>query len=102
MLTNAVPTTSGPILGAEQGAVRAFKGVPFATAGRFARATPRRPWTEPRRCTDYGAYAPQPGYLDHDDEASCLSLNIWAPVGADRPLPVLFFIHGGAFVTGGG
>lgn len=40
MLTNAVPTTNGPILGVEQGAVRAFKGIPFATARRFAKATP--------------------------------------------------------------
>jgi para-nitrobenzyl esterase len=102
MLTNAVPTTRGPVIGAEQGAVRAFKGVPFATARRFARATPPLPWTEPRQCTDYGAYAPQPGHLDHAIEESCLSLNIWTPAGIDRPLPVLFFIHGGAFVTGGG
>ncbi|MCK1388025.1 carboxylesterase family protein [Bradyrhizobium sp. 21] len=102
MLTHAVPTTSGPILGAEQGAVRAFKGVPFAIARRFAKATPPPAWAEPRQCTDYGAFAPQPGHLDHADEAACLSLNIWAPAGADRPLPVLFFIHGGAFVTGGG
>jgi len=102
MLTNAVPTTGGPVVGVEQGAVRAFKGVPFAIARRFARATPPPAWTEPRRCTDYGAYAPQPGHLDHADEAACLSLNIWTPAGADRPLPVLFFIHGGAFVTGGG
>jgi para-nitrobenzyl esterase len=102
MLTNAVPTTGGPVVGVEQGAVRAFKGVPFAIARRFARATPLPAWTESRRCTDYGAYAPQPGHLDHADEAACLSLNIWTPAGADRPLPVLFFIHGGAFVTGGG
>ncbi|UPK37379.1 carboxylesterase family protein [Bradyrhizobium sp. 186] len=102
MLTNAVPTTSGPIVGAEQAGVRAFKGVPFAIAPRFAKATPPPGWTEPRQCTDYGAYAPQPGHLDHADEASCLSLNIWTPAAADRPLPVLFFVHGGAFVTGGG
>ncbi|WGD54240.1 carboxylesterase family protein [Bradyrhizobium sp. CB1650] len=102
MLTGAVPTTSGPVLGAEQAGVRVFKGVPFAVARRFAKATPPRAWTEPRRCTDYGAYAPQPGHLDHADEDSCLSLNIWAPAAVDRPLPVLFFIHGGAFVTGGG
>ncbi|QAU50036.1 carboxylesterase/lipase family protein [Bradyrhizobium guangzhouense] len=101
MLTNAVPTTLGPVIGAEQGHVRAFKGVPFAIARRFAKATPPPAWTEPRRCTDYGPYAPQPGHLDQPEEA-CLSLNIWTPVGADRPLPVLFFIHGGAFVTGGG
>ncbi|UVO38444.1 carboxylesterase family protein [Bradyrhizobium arachidis] len=101
MLTNAVQTTLGPIMGAEQGTVRAFKGVPFATARRFAKAMPPPAWTEPRRCTDYGAYAPQPGHLDQAEE-SCLSLNIWTPVGTGRPLPVLFFIHGGAFVTGGG
>ncbi|MBV9978500.1 carboxylesterase family protein [Bradyrhizobium sp.] len=102
MLTNAVSTTSGPVIGAEQHGVRAFKGVPFAASRRFAKAVPPRPWTEPRRCTDYGAYAPQPGHLDHADEESCLSLNIWTPSAVDRPLPVLFWIHGGAFVTGGG
>ncbi|MHC2625635.1 para-nitrobenzyl esterase [Bradyrhizobium huanghuaihaiense] len=101
MLTNAVPTTNGPVVGAEQGAVRAFKGVPFATARRFAKATRPPAWTEPRRCTDYGAFAPQPGHLDQAEE-SCLSLNVWTPAGVDRPLPVMVFIHGGAFVTGGG
>jgi para-nitrobenzyl esterase len=101
MLSNAVSTTNGPVVGTEQGAVRAFKGVPFAIARRFAKAVPPAKWTEPLSCTDYGAYAPQSGHLDHADEGACLSLNIWAPA-ADRPLPVLFFIHGGAFVTGGG
>ena len=84
MLTNVVPTTSGPVAGTEQAGVRAFKGVPFAIALRFARATPPPAWTEPRQCTDYGAYAPQPGHLDHADESSCLSLNIWTPAAADR------------------
>jgi len=102
MLTNAVSTTNGPVVGAEQDGLRAFKGVPFAAARRFARAVPPRAWTEPRRCTDYGAYAPQPGHLDQAAEEACLSLNIWVPAKADGPLPVLFFIHGGAFVTGGG
>ncbi|QOG17117.1 MULTISPECIES: carboxylesterase/lipase family protein [Bradyrhizobium] len=102
MLTNAVSTTSGPIVGAERNGMRAFKGVPFATARRFAKAIAPRAWTEPRHCMDYGAYAPQPGHLEQADEASCLSLNIWTPAGVDRPLPVMFFIHGGAFVTGGG
>lgn len=102
MLTHAVSTTSGPVVGGEQDGLRAFKGVPFATARRFARAVPPRAWTEPRRYTDYGAYAPQPGHLDQAAEEACLSLNIWVPAKAEGPLPVLFFIHGGAFVTGGG
>lgn len=102
MLTSAVQTTSGPVVGTTQAGMRAFKGVPFATAPRFAKAMPPKAWTEPLRCTGYGAYAPQPGHLDHADEAACLSLNIWTRAEADRPLPVLVFIHGGAFVTGGG
>ncbi len=102
MLTNAVPTTSGPITGIEQDGVSAFKGVPFATSRRCGSAVPPRPWSEPRHCTEYGPYAPQPGHPESSDEAGCLSLNIFTPAAADRPLPVLFFIHGGAFVTGGG
>jgi para-nitrobenzyl esterase len=102
MMTNAIPTTGGPVIGLRQHGVRAFKGLPFATAKRFAKAMRPRPWTEPRRCTDYGPYAPQPGHLDRSDETGCLSLNIFTPAEVDRPLPVLFFIHGGAFVTGGG
>ncbi|MGV7219306.1 carboxylesterase/lipase family protein [Bradyrhizobium sp. UFLA05-112] len=102
MLTQAVSTTSGAVIGLEQGGVRAFRGVPYATARRFAKAVPPRAWSEPIACTAYGAYAPQPGHLDHANEPTCLSLNIFAPAAAYRPLPVLFFIHGGAFVTGGG
>ncbi len=102
MLTSAVLTTSGPVVGLTQDGVRAFKGMPFAEARRFRRAVPLRLWTEPRRCLDYGPYAPQPGHLDSSDEAGCLSLNIFTPAVVDKPLPVLFFIHGGAFVTGGG
>ncbi|MHC2282674.1 para-nitrobenzyl esterase [Bradyrhizobium diazoefficiens] len=100
MLTSAVQTTSGPVVGTTQAGMRAFKGVPFATAPRFAKAMPPKAWTEPLRCTGYGAYAPQPGHLDHADEAACLSLNIWTPAEADRPLPVLVFIHGGADYDG--
>jgi para-nitrobenzyl esterase len=102
MLTNAVSTTSGPVTGLVQNGMRVFKGVPYATARRFAKAVPPAGWTAPLSCTDFGPYAPQPGHLDHAIEEACLSLNVWTPAGADRPLPVLFFVHGGAFVTGGG
>lgn len=101
MVTKAVSTSSGPAIGIEQNGVCAFKGVPYASARRFAKAVPPPTWTEPLSCTDYGSFAPQPGHLDHAVEEFCLGLNIWAPA-ADRPLPVLFFVHGGAFTTGGG
>ena len=102
MLTKPVRTTNGTVIGVEQNGVRAFKGVPFATSRRFTKPGPPSAWTEPRHCANYGPYAPQPDHLDSSDEAECLSLNIWTPSVVDRPLPVLFWIHGGAFVTGGG
>ena len=102
MLTRPVATSSGPVIGVTQNGVRAFKGVPFAIAQRFRRAVPPHPWAAPRQCVDHGPVAPQPGHLDGKDEAGCLNLNIWTPDGIERPLPVVFWIHGGAFVTGGG
>ncbi len=102
MLTSAVSTTTGPVVGDETDGVRAFKGLPFAIASRFGIAAPPRSWSAPLPCTAYGPLAPQRGHLDASSEASCLSLNIWTPATVERPLPVLFFIHGGAFITGGG
>jgi len=92
----------GETLGEALGGVRAFKGIPFARAMRFARAAPFPAWDMPRRCTAFGPVAPQPGLVTENAEADCLTLNIWTPAEVETPLPVLFFIHGGAFVTGAG
>ena len=35
-------------------------------------------------------------------DENCLTLNIWAPAIENDNLPVLFWIHGGAFVSGAG
>ena len=32
----------------------------------------------------------------------CLNLNVWAPADAQSRLPVLVWVHGGAFVNGSG
>jgi carboxylesterase type B len=47
------------------------------------------------------AASPAPPPLPPEDE-DCLSLNIWTPADAppDAALPVMAFIHGGAFVAG--
>jgi para-nitrobenzyl esterase len=100
--TGIVVTTTGPVVGDESHGVRAFKGLPFATAPRFGIAAPPRSWRAPLPCSGFGPFAPQRGHLEASSEAGCLSLNIWTPAAIEKPLPVLFFIHGGAFVTGGG
>ncbi len=101
MLTSSVSTTTGPVIGDESNGVCAFKGLPFATAPRFTIAVPPRSWSAPLPCTQFGPWAPQRGALEAS-EADCLNLNIWTPAVVEKPLPVLFFIHGGAFVSGGG
>jgi para-nitrobenzyl esterase len=41
-------------------------------------------------------------FRDPGESEDCLTLNIWAPAGKNAaPLPVMVWIHGGGFVTGG-
>ena len=113
-LGEIVNTASGPVRGTDHDGVRVFRGIPYAEAPvgdrRFRPPVARTPWTEPLDATHAGALAPQnPSPLEGmlgsgappigDD---CLSLNIWAPAEDGAPRPVMFWIHGGAFVTGSG
>lgn len=86
-------------------------GVPYATAARWAppEVVPFDPAGGPH--DRFGPSAPQrhddplvdavPGMAVGDlDEHRCLTLNVWAPDGAEG-LPVMVWIHGGAYVIGG-
>lgn len=88
--------------------VTVFKGVPFAVAERFG--PPRvLPLVEfPTPGGKFGPAAAQlPDRLDYiwgerlaPGSENCLSLNVWTPDPAGK-LPVLVWVHGGAFVIGG-
>jgi para-nitrobenzyl esterase len=91
-----------------------FKGIPYAAppvgALRFQPPQPAPHWTEPRDATRFGPIAPQPpsrlnrvmGDFDLPQDEDCLTLNVWTPtLGAPR-LPVLIWLHGGAFTSGAG
>lgn len=94
------------------GKVVAFKGIPFAAAPvgdlRWKPPAPAQAWAKPMDAKSFGHRCLQSdGYNDmtfHDSGASedCLNLNVWAPANA-RPgsLPVMVWIFGGGFVTGG-
>lgn len=42
------------------------------------------------------------GDLDGELSEDCLTLTVWAPTAPARPRPVIFWLHGGAFLSGGG
>jgi para-nitrobenzyl esterase len=118
-------TAYGPVVGVDESArngALAWKGVPFAKApvGELRWRAPADPdgWTEPRPATEFGNACVQtgriygPGRNNRYDRSigeclgktsgseDCLYLNIWAPAGAQAPLPVIVFVHGGSNITG--
>lgn len=88
--------------------VDAFLGIPYAKdpsgAARWTPPAARAPFTEPFAASAFGPSCPQavdPGSAGTSED--CLSLNVWRPQGTtpDSALPVLLYIHGGAFTQGG-
>ena len=98
-----VATAAGPVRGGRGGGVRYWLGIPYAAATRFGPAGPPRPSDDPvdRREPGPPAWQLSPAGEPVGTEHGCLSLNVWSPEGASG-LPVLFWVHGGAFVTGAG
>ncbi|WP_113701432.1 carboxylesterase family protein [Nonomuraea lactucae] len=105
-------TALGTLRGVRSPGLRTFKGVRYAApARRFAAPSPAVPWEGIADAVTPGAPAPQrPGRMSWvpglglDPAAGredCLYLNIWTPSCEER-LPVLVFVHGGAFVSGSG
>ena len=119
-------TPCGPITGCgcQWPGVAAYKGIRYATAGRWEYPTPVTRWEGTYQATAYGAacYQPRSFYDEaqvpekafyynefrrgehYDYSEDCLFLNIWTPAdaGPDAKLPVLFYIHGGGFTGGCG
>ncbi|MFB9430642.1 carboxylesterase/lipase family protein [Streptoalloteichus tenebrarius] len=84
-------------------------GVPYAAApfgdNRFRPPRPAPRWSGVRDATSFGPIAPQsaelpgaPVWRPRDEDV--LTLNVWSPRPAGRALPVLFWIHGGAYTFG--
>jgi para-nitrobenzyl esterase len=105
-----VKITSGIVRGLTKGEVSSFKGIPYAAppVGEFRWRPPQpvKPWNDVRDASKYCADCPQrlwPGSTATTSE-DCLFLNVWTPANATKKskLPVMVWIHGGAFVSGSG
>lgn len=114
-----VEVSGGLIRGSYENGVYRFLGVPFAAPAvgerRFKAPEPHPGWRGERDATVKGPNAPQhtpptprfsdlnlsnlvgDGWIEGDE---FLAANIWTPDPAAKGLPVMVFVHGGAFLLG--
>lgn len=85
--------------------VLSFRHLPYgADTARHRFQSPQQElaWRGVCDATRFGPVAAQSGVLGPGSE-DCLSLNVWTPgLDARAKRPVLVYIHGGGFATGGG
>lgn len=103
-----VTTRNGVLRGTVNGDGRQFLGVPYAEPPtgerRFRPPRPVSSWRGVRDARRQGAICPQSVPLGLAGE-DCLVLNVHTPPAArsrSRKLPVMVWIHGGAYILGSG
>jgi para-nitrobenzyl esterase len=110
-MSMTVSTTSGEVRGQEDGGVTRFLGIPYAASPtgdlRFRAPVPPPAWDGVQDASAFSATPPKPDYPPPLDVMlpepnipgeNWLTLNVWTPGGAG--LPVMVWIHGGAFSHG--
>ncbi len=107
-----VRTDKGLVRGLYSGGAREFLGIPYAApptgALRWQPPQPASRWSGIRAATSPGSSCAQTGSLatgviTTSTAEDCLYLNVYTPRDAGRRvLPVMVWIHGGAFTGGAG
>jgi para-nitrobenzyl esterase len=111
----AVAIPQGRLRGSLIDGIASFKGIPYAAPpfgdNRFRPPQPAAPWNGVRDALAFGPTVPKPPYFSPFDVIlpepaiegeECLNLNIWTPDPKATGLPVMVWIHGGAFANGTG
>ncbi len=110
--TEIINTKYGKIQGYIEKGIEIFKGIPYAAPPindlRFMPPNSPEAWGDVLIATEFGPNVPQPdndasflfGPPREENEANCLTLNIWTPGTDKERRPVMFWIHGGNFRYG--
>jgi len=109
-LSSVIQTTAGRVRGVDADGVTSWKGIPFAQPPvgplRWRSPRPAESWDGIREASEFGPAAPQiitpainlgANPVMNED---CLTLNVWRASEAPGPLPVMVWIHGGAYTFG--
>jgi para-nitrobenzyl esterase len=111
-------TKYGKLEGEFTNGMYVFKGIPYAEQPvgdlRWLPPQPSKKWDGIKPAKKYGYISPQnvmplaaniPGMPDFSADKQnegCLYMNIWTPGLDDARRPVIFWLHGGAFIIGAG
>lgn len=113
MTDDVYATTFGLVRGHRRSpgtGIVSVRGIPYAAPpfgpGRFAAPRPPEAWTGVRDGWEFGPVAPQSAELpgapkwSEGDDGGILTVNVWTPGEVEGPLPVVVWIHGGAYSFG--
>ncbi len=107
----------GVLVGTSTNGVMAFQNIPYAQdGGRFKKAIPPMAWDGSRDATKPGPIFPQSsrpivmhsaeanggagGYVELEQTEDAFRLSIWTS-STSASLPVIFWVHGGGYSSGG-
>jgi para-nitrobenzyl esterase len=107
---------AGTVVGWHDGDLDRATGIRYAHAGRFQAPTAQSPAAEPIAATAWAPACPQApepitehawgadhlGSLGYDEDCQRLSVTMPADTTAGDNLPVMVWIHGGAYIIGAG
>ena len=107
-LVPRVQTASGPVAAVVQNGMLAYRRIPYAAppvgALRWKAPADPQPWTTAIQSETSANTCPQNSsspYVIPSTNEDCLYLDVFTPQQRGATLPVMVWIHGGAFLTGG-
>lgn len=101
-----VKTAAGYVKGISEEQSIVFKGIPYAAPPigvlRFKVPQPANKWKDTLLCDKFGSVSSQYAGKGLRGSEDCLTLNVYTPSRCQKKMPVVVWVHGGAFTMGSG